>query len=155
LGTGEFPARRFGCAEAKFRDTGFPGAQSENVCAAWVGGMREYLWREELWMRKLFGTFALVGLAPVLVAGCEGEVRYYDAGFGDYHTWNHGEVVYNNNWEHETHRNMWILRSGMMRRRRSIIRGGIVRAGINTVSIRGMESKAKIEKGKWKIEAVI
>jgi hypothetical protein len=46
---------------------------------------------------------ALVG--PVLaVSGCNGEVRYYDAGYGDYHTWNHGEVVYYNNWEHETHR---------------------------------------------------
>ena len=47
-------------------------------------------------------TVALAG--PVLIAGCEGEVRTYGAGYGDYHTWNHSEVVYYNNWEHETHR---------------------------------------------------
>jgi hypothetical protein len=66
--------------------------------------MREHLWREELLMRKLFGNFAVVGLAPVFVAGCEGEVRYYDDGVSDYHTWNLGEVVYYNNWERETRR---------------------------------------------------
>src|SRR5580658_5971129 len=65
--------------------------------------------REELLMRNVSRNFAVVVLAvalagPVLIAGCNGEVRYYDAGYGDYHTWNHGEVVYYNNWEHETHR---------------------------------------------------
>ena len=60
-------------------------------------------------MRNLFGNVAVMILAlglgaAVVIGGCEGEVRYYDAGYGDYHTWNHGEVVYYNNWEHETHR---------------------------------------------------
>ena len=69
----------------------------------------EYLWREELLMRNLSRNLAVAALAvalagPVLIAGCEGEVRTYDAGYGDYHRWNHGEVVYYNNWEHETHR---------------------------------------------------
>ena len=47
---------------------------------------------------------AVVLAVPLLVAGCATHVRYYDAGYGDYHTWNNGEVVYYNNWEHETHR---------------------------------------------------
>ena len=60
-------------------------------------------------MRNVSRNFALAVLAvalagPVLIAGCEGEVRYYDADYHDYHRWNHGEVVYYNNWEHETHR---------------------------------------------------
>jgi len=38
------------------------------------------------------------------MTGCAAHVRYYDAGYGDYHTWDHHEVVYYNNWEHETHR---------------------------------------------------
>jgi hypothetical protein len=60
-------------------------------------------------MRNLFGNLAVLALAmglsaAVVIGGCEGQVRYYDAGYNDYHTWNHGEVVYYNNWEHETHR---------------------------------------------------
>ena len=60
-------------------------------------------------MRNVSRNFAVVVLAvalagPVLIAGCNGEVRYYDADYHDYHRWNHGEVVYYNNWEHETHR---------------------------------------------------
>lgn len=60
-------------------------------------------------MRNLFRNLAVIILAmglgaAVVIGGCEGEVRTYDAGYGDYHTWNHGEVVYYNNWEHETHR---------------------------------------------------
>jgi hypothetical protein len=47
---------------------------------------------------------AVVLAVPLLVAGCATRVRYYDAGYGDYHTWNSGEAVYYNNWEHETHR---------------------------------------------------
>ncbi len=47
---------------------------------------------------------AAVLAAPVLTTGCAAHVRYYDAGYGDYHTWNGGEVVYYNNWEKETHR---------------------------------------------------
>ena len=62
-------------------------------------------------MRRLLQDFAGVvvlagalGGAALLVSGCEGEVRYYDTDHNDYHRWNHGEVVYYNNWEHETHR---------------------------------------------------
>jgi hypothetical protein len=61
-------------------------------------------------MRNLLRNFAVVVLAGALagavlvVSGCEGEVRYYDADHNDYHRWNHGEVVYYNNWEHETQR---------------------------------------------------
>jgi hypothetical protein len=60
-------------------------------------------------MRNLLGNLAVLALAmglsgAVVIGGCEGQVRYYDAGYNDYHTWNHGEVVYYNNWEHETHR---------------------------------------------------
>jgi hypothetical protein len=89
--------------------TGFPDVESENDWVACARALREYSWREELLMRNLSGTFAVMVLAvalagPVLVAGCEGEVRTYDVGYGDYHTWNHHEVVYYDNWEHETHR---------------------------------------------------
>ena len=60
-------------------------------------------------MRNFFGNLAVLILAlgltaVVVIGGCQGDVRYYDAGHGDYHTWNHGEVVYYNNWEHQTHR---------------------------------------------------
>jgi hypothetical protein len=80
------------------------------VClGSWREAVAGVLVWEELLMRTVSRNFALVALAvalagPVLVSGCEGEVRTYDAGYGDYHTWNHGEVVYYNNWEHETHR---------------------------------------------------
>ena len=42
--------------------------------------------------------------APMLITGCAAHVRYYDAGYGDYHTWDHNEVVYYNGWERDTHR---------------------------------------------------
>ncbi|MGA7917986.1 MAG: hypothetical protein WCA00_22305 [Candidatus Acidiferrales bacterium] len=48
---------------------------------------------------------AIALAAPVFVAGCEAHVRYYDPYYSDYHTWNHGEVVYYDRWEHDTHRN--------------------------------------------------
>jgi len=35
-----------------------------------------------------------LGGAVLVVSGCEGQVRYYDAGYSDYHVWDHGEVVY-------------------------------------------------------------
>lgn len=41
---------------------------------------------------------------PVLLSGCYGQVRYYDTTYGDYHPWNHNEVVYYGRWETETHR---------------------------------------------------
>jgi len=49
------------------------------------------------------GLLAVALGGPVLISGCA-EHRYYDPYYSDYHTWNHGEVVYYNNWEHETHR---------------------------------------------------
>ena len=80
------------------------------VCAGYFCiGVAGLFAREEPTMRFSFrnvavGLLAVALAGPVLIAGCEGEVRTYDAGYGDYHTWNHGEVVYYNNWEHETHR---------------------------------------------------
>ncbi|MGB7750805.1 MAG: hypothetical protein WCF88_04570 [Candidatus Acidiferrales bacterium] len=79
-------------------------------CAGYFrAGVAGLFAREEPTMRLSFrnvavGLLAVALAGPVLIAGCEEEVRTYDAGYGDYHTWNHGEVVYYNNWEHETHR---------------------------------------------------
>jgi hypothetical protein len=47
---------------------------------------------------------AAVLAAPLLIAGCAGQGRSYDAGHGDYHTWNGGEVTHYNSWEKETNR---------------------------------------------------
>lgn len=60
-------------------------------------------------MRKLriFSSALLLSAVmagPVLLSGCYGEVRYYDSAYGDYHPWNHQEVVYYGRWENETHR---------------------------------------------------
>jgi len=62
-------------------------------------------------MRTLAPTFLALALtaalsAPILLAGCETHAGYrtYDPYYNDYHVWNNGEVVYYNNWEHETHR---------------------------------------------------
>jgi hypothetical protein len=79
--------------------------QLGTLCAR-VGGL---FVREQQLMRDLSGNFAAMVLAvalvgPVFIAACEGEVRTYGVGYGDYDTWNHHEVVYYNNWEHETHR---------------------------------------------------
>lgn len=41
---------------------------------------------------------------PALISGCSGHVRYYDSAYGDYHPWNHQEVVYYGQWETSTHR---------------------------------------------------
>jgi hypothetical protein len=52
-------------------------------------------------------TPLLLGVAfacLLLVNGCAEHARYYDPYYTDYHTWNHGEVVYYNRWEHDTHR---------------------------------------------------
>jgi hypothetical protein len=89
--------------------TGFPGVESLFVWVACGGRVREYLSWEELLMRSVSRNFTVAVLTialagPVFIGGCEGEVRYYDADHHDYHRWNHGEVVYYNNWEHETHR---------------------------------------------------
>jgi hypothetical protein len=42
--------------------------------------------------------------SPIILSGCSGHVRYYDAEYGDYHPWNHQEIVYYGRWENETHR---------------------------------------------------
>jgi hypothetical protein len=58
-----------------------------------------------LLLRNAAPLLLAVALAsPVLIGGCAEHVRYYDADHADYHTWNHGEVVYYDRWEHETHR---------------------------------------------------
>lgn len=44
-------------------------------------------------------------LSPALIAGCaSGHARMYDAGYGDYHTWDANENVYYVQWETNTHR---------------------------------------------------
>lgn len=43
--------------------------------------------------------------SSVLIAGCATHARYYDSYHSDYHTWDHNEVVYYSQWEHDTHRN--------------------------------------------------
>jgi hypothetical protein len=60
-------------------------------------------------MRSLFrqvGPFVLAAAVtcPVLLAGCAAHVRYYDAGYNDYHVWDRNEVVYYGRWENEGHR---------------------------------------------------
>jgi len=60
-------------------------------------------------MRDSFRSLAVVLLAlalggPVFISGCAEHTRYYDPYYSDYHTWNHDEMVYYNNWEHDTHR---------------------------------------------------
>jgi hypothetical protein len=41
--------------------------------------------------------------APLIGTGCYGSVRYYDADYGDYHTWGPGEDVYYRQWLGERH----------------------------------------------------
>ncbi|MGA2335946.1 MAG: hypothetical protein WBQ19_20095 [Terriglobales bacterium] len=57
-------------------------------------------------MRSRFKHFLLAAIlaSPVLITGCATHVRYYDPYYNDYHAWNHHEVVYYNQWEHDTHR---------------------------------------------------
>jgi hypothetical protein len=43
-------------------------------------------------------------VSPVVISGCAARVRVYDEEHRDYHSWNHGEVVYYQRWEGETHR---------------------------------------------------
>ena len=89
---------------------------------------------------------ALAG--PVLVAGCEGEVRTYDVDYHDYHRWNHGEVVYYNNWEHETHRDHQDFAKRSDAEKKEYYSWRHNQNG-NHAGIR--EAEAKIEKRKWKI----
>jgi hypothetical protein len=59
-------------------------------------------------MRLLSRNFASLLLSaalttPVFMAGCAVHARVYDPYYHDYHPWG-GEVVYYQNWEHDTHR---------------------------------------------------
>ena len=48
-------------------------------------------------------VFATAIALPVFTAGCAVHARVYDPYYHDYHPWG-GEVVYYNQWEHDTHR---------------------------------------------------
>lgn len=54
------------------------------------------------WSMTLLLSLAIV--SPAIISGCSGRVTYYDSAYGDYHPWNHNEVVYYGRWENETHR---------------------------------------------------
>jgi hypothetical protein len=61
-------------------------------------------------MRKLnrslsiFALMAALSAPALMIGGCNDGYRTYDPYYNDYHVWNNSEVVYYNNWEHETHR---------------------------------------------------
>jgi hypothetical protein len=59
-------------------------------------------------MRSMVRNFAplLLGgvlASPICMTGCAVHARVYDPYYHDYHAWN-GEVVYYNQWEHDSHR---------------------------------------------------
>jgi hypothetical protein len=56
-------------------------------------------------LKRQFSKLALAAAValPVFIAGCAVHARVYDPYYHDYHGWN-GEVVYYNQWEHDTHR---------------------------------------------------
>jgi hypothetical protein len=49
--------------------------------------------------------FAGAMMVPVMVAGCEAGVRYYDADHRDYHRWNRGEDRYYHLYWSDRHEN--------------------------------------------------
>jgi hypothetical protein len=57
---------------------------------------------------KLISSILLAGAlcSPLVLGGCAAHASYrvYDPAYGDYHVWNHNEVVYYQRWEGETHR---------------------------------------------------
>ena len=60
-------------------------------------------------MRKLKQSLAPILLmtafsCPLLLAGCEAHVSYYDPYYHDYHRWDNHETVYYSQWETSTHR---------------------------------------------------
>jgi hypothetical protein len=60
-------------------------------------------------MRSIIRQFAPALLcaaiaSTVVLSGCSAHVRVYDPYYHDYHAWNDHEVVYYNQWEHDTHR---------------------------------------------------
>jgi len=57
--------------------------------------------RGSQYLRWLFLTAVLA--SSFLGVACSGHVRVYDPYYTDYHTWNHDEAVYYNQWAVETH----------------------------------------------------
>jgi hypothetical protein len=53
---------------------------------------------------SLLMSAALFGLAGLSGCAARGSVRYYDPVYGEYHPWNHREIIYYRQWENETHR---------------------------------------------------
>jgi hypothetical protein len=57
---------------------------------------------------KFIFSILLVGAvcSPAILGGCavHASYRVYDPAYEDYHVWDHGEVVYYQRWEGETHR---------------------------------------------------
>ena len=55
--------------------------------------------------KRYLGSLLLAGamIAPVMLAGCEARVRYYDATYHDYHRWNSGEDRYYHRYWEERH----------------------------------------------------
>jgi hypothetical protein len=51
---------------------------------------------------SIFVSAAFLGM--LFLAGCAARVRVYDPEYHDYHYWNHTEVGYYQQWEHDTHR---------------------------------------------------
>jgi hypothetical protein len=52
-------------------------------------------------------SYILLGavvLSTAAFSGCAARVRVYDISYRDYHRWDHGEAVYYQRWEVETHR---------------------------------------------------
>ncbi|HEY6490375.1 MAG: hypothetical protein WCC26_15200 [Terracidiphilus sp.] len=57
-------------------------------------------------LKNQIGTLLLAAAASsaLFLGGCAVHARVYDPYYHDYHHWNSGEVVYYNQWEHDTHR---------------------------------------------------
>ncbi len=51
---------------------------------------------------SIFVSAAFLGM--LILTGCAARVRVYDPEYHDYHYWNHTEVTYYQQWEHDTHR---------------------------------------------------
>lgn len=61
------------------------------------------VWRYS-WRHFSSFTVAACFLGLLLVNGCTFRARVYDSEYHDYHTWNHSEVGYYEQWERDTHR---------------------------------------------------
>jgi hypothetical protein len=55
--------------------------------------------------RKLSSLLlAVVVASPFIFSGRTAHARYYDTGCGDYHVWDHNEIIYYSRWENQSHR---------------------------------------------------